>query len=283
MDRWARSSITLLLAIIASLVVAVAPAWAHHKDGHDNGGGHSSSERDGDGDADSDSDTAYTEDNDTNDGNTPNNVPDEGDNQHPSGKDRSVENGGSGTQGKSESNPDDTNGPRRCEGQCGSPDKPNGMGGEDLADQDGNNGCGNDDDFDDDNNGWCGKPKDQIQSTTDERTCEEIMGSKAACDDDVPGSDEKTCVEIMGSKEACDEDDDVLGGVIKREANPKGDDVLGVRFGAGAAPAAPAVAGETVAAPGEVLPFTGAGLVPFAAFGLALLGAGTALVTRTRR
>ena len=42
----------------------------------------------------------------------------------------------------------------------GGPDKPNGSGGVDKADQDGNNGCGNDDDFEDDNEGWCGqKPK----------------------------------------------------------------------------------------------------------------------------
>ncbi len=86
------------------------------------------------------------------------------DNQHPSGKDRSAEHGGSGNQGKSESAPDDNVGPMRNE--CGaSPasdprggctDKPGGSGGIDLQDQDGNNGCGNDDDFDDDNNGHCG-------------------------------------------------------------------------------------------------------------------------------
>jgi hypothetical protein len=117
---------------------------------------------DNDGDADSDSGTTYTEDNDTNDG-TANNVADDGDNAHPSGKDRSVENGGSGTQGKAESNPDDSKGPQRYEGARGD-DKANGPGGKDLADQDGNNGCGNDDDFDDDNNGWCGKPHDQTAS-----------------------------------------------------------------------------------------------------------------------
>ena len=86
------------------------------------------------------------------------------DNQHPSGKDRSAEPGGSGNQGKSESDPDDNVGPMRNEcGQSpaldprgGCTDKPGGSGGMDLADQDGNNGCGNDDDFDDDNNGHCG-------------------------------------------------------------------------------------------------------------------------------
>ena len=66
---------------------------------------------------------------------------------HPSGKDKNEERGGSGTQGKSTSDPDgETN---------GGADKPGGDGGFD-ADQDGNNGCGNDDDFEDDNNGNCG-------------------------------------------------------------------------------------------------------------------------------
>jgi hypothetical protein len=93
----------------------------------------------------------WTEDNDTNDGGTPNNVADAGDNAHPSGKDRSVENGNSGNQGKSQSDPDGNSN--------GGPDKPNGSGGVDKADQDGNNGCGNDDDFEDDNNGNCGGRK----------------------------------------------------------------------------------------------------------------------------
>jgi hypothetical protein len=156
---------SVLAALVALSMLFVSPALAHHKDGHDGGPPHGSDSSqsqqssgggsDHDGDADSDPNTEYTEDNDTNDGGTPNNQPDEGDNRHPSGKDRSVENGGSGNQGKSESDPDgNSNGGR---------DKPNGSGGLDLADQDGNNGCGNDDDFEDDNNGNCGgrqgKPK----------------------------------------------------------------------------------------------------------------------------
>lgn len=112
---------------------------------------------DHDGDADSDESTSYTEETDTNDG-SDGSVDETTDNMHPSGKDRSVEPGKSGNQGKSESNPDDSKGPMRYEGDLGD-DKPQGPGGEDLADQDGNNGCGNDDDFDDDNNGWCGKPR----------------------------------------------------------------------------------------------------------------------------
>lgn len=102
-----------------------------------------------------------TEDNDTtdNDPKAPvgNNVSDEGDNAHPSGKDRSVEHGGSGNQGKTQSDPDnDGHGPDRNSGGI---DQPGRMGGVDKDDQDGNNGCGNDDDFEDDNEGWCGKPK----------------------------------------------------------------------------------------------------------------------------
>lgn len=85
-------------------------------------------------------------------------ISDEGDNAHPSGKDRSVEKGYSYPQGNSQSDPDDNGkGPDRSNG---GPDKPGGTGGVDKEDQDGNNGCGNDDDFEDDNEGWCGqKPK----------------------------------------------------------------------------------------------------------------------------
>ena len=170
--------ILCITAVMALLAVAAVPALAHHRDDHDGGRTSESSETnhqeadqqasstsesqqgqgsDGDGDADNNSDTTYTEDNDTNDGGTPNDVADEGDNQHPSGKDRSVENSPSSNpnQGNAESHPDDSKGPMRYEGGRG-PDKPNGPGGTDLADQDGNNGCGNDDDFNDDNNGHCG-------------------------------------------------------------------------------------------------------------------------------
>ena len=247
---------TVLLAVLALLALQIAPAMAHHKDGHTNGGGDRGSE-------------TVTEDDDG--------IPDDDtDNQHPSGKDRETNDGPTDdVQGQSGSDPDDDGrGPDRSNG---GPDKPGGSGGENLEDQDGNNGCGNDDDFEDDNEGWCGgKPKDDVQGSSEERTCEEIMGSKEACEkDDVLGGDEKTCPELMGSQEACD-DDDVLGGVISRESEPVDDDVLGTRFGATVSPAAQA------AAPTSVLPFTGAGLVPFAALGLALIGAGSALIYRKR-
>src|SRR3954465_7804913 len=67
-------------------------------------------------------------------------------NDHPSGRDRTASAGGSGTQGRSTSDPDGMSN--------GGADKPGGAGGYD-SDHDGNNGCGNDDDFEDDNNGWC--------------------------------------------------------------------------------------------------------------------------------
>jgi hypothetical protein len=95
-----------------------------------------------------------TEDNDS-DG-VPNNVPDDGDNRHPSGRDRSVENGNSGNQGNSPSDPDGMSN--------GGADKPGGTGGVDQHDQDGNNGCGNDDDFEDDNNGKCLGRQDQSEA-----------------------------------------------------------------------------------------------------------------------
>ena len=70
---------------------------------------------------------------------------------HPSGRSRETEAAGSGTQGRSNSDPDGTT-------NAGA-DKPGCPGGFD-SDQDGNNGCGNDDDFEDDNNGWCGRQRD---------------------------------------------------------------------------------------------------------------------------
>jgi hypothetical protein len=197
-----------LIAALVAVFLMAAPAFAGPSKGQGNGqdkkeetsgssssSGKSDKAKDNDGDADSDSRTAYTEDNDTNDGGTPNNVEDGGDNKHPSGKDRSVENGNSGNQGKSESDPDDDGrGPDRSNG---GPDKPNGSGGEDLADQDGNNGCGNDDDFEDDNEGWCGgKPKQD-------------KAGNPPCDADpvMPGN--QPCV--GGGQTPCDKDPNMPG------------------------------------------------------------------------
>jgi hypothetical protein len=129
---------------------------------------------DHDGDHDSDPSTAHEDDHSTSD---------EGDNAHPSGKDRSVENGGSGNQGKAESNPDDSKGPQRYEGAKGD-DKSQGPGGTDTDDQDGNNGCGQDDDFDDDNNGWCGKP---AATTTPDDDGDDVGGDDT---ERCPGADD---------------------------------------------------------------------------------------------
>lgn len=116
-----------LSAIGSSLLVAtlgLAPAGAEARSGQ----------------ARTSESTSFTEDSDTNDGGTPNNVEDDGDNRRPSGRDRSVEQGGSGNQGASTSDPDDDgSGPDRSNG---GPDQPNGSGGVDLADQDGTRGNG---------------------------------------------------------------------------------------------------------------------------------------------
>jgi hypothetical protein len=261
---------------------------------------------DHDGDADSNSNTAYTEDNDTNDGGTPNNVSDSGDNRHPSGKDRSVENGKSGTQGKSESNPDDSKGPMRYEGVQGD-DKPNGPGGTDLADQDGNNGCGNDDDFDDDNNGWCGRPTKVKPSDVNKPTCphgstmgangkcetpktcpegstmtangkcDQVLGEviiQPTCPDDTVMDAEGNCLETNPSRP----EDEVLNELIERDDNParpEGPSVLGVRL-------SPALA-QPVAVAGAVLPFTGGQALSFliAAFALILAGAAAMMFRRS--
>jgi hypothetical protein len=261
----ASGALVALAAVFALLLAVAVPALAHHKEDHSQGNAASqedsaendkgNSGKDNDGDADDDPNTAYTEDDDTNDGGTPNNVPDDGDNAHPSGKDRSVENGGSGNQGKSESDPDDDGrGPDRSNG---GPDKPNGSGGVDKADQDGNNGCGNDDDFEDDNEGWCGrKPKPAKPAPV------------APCDKDatMPGTQPCTTVEAP----------DVKPNVVTRPGRPKTPAVvLGERLERGDEP------GSTVAARGPetqplggVLPFTGASILVYLGAGLALTGTG---------
>ena len=330
------SAVLAVMAVLALLLLASVPAMAHHKDDHGQGGGSDAAAaqesdakgdngkpaKDNDGDADSNSSTAYTEDNDTNDGDTPNNVPDDGDNAHPSGKDRSVENGGSGNQGNSESDPDDDGrGPDRSNGGA---DKPNGPGGTDKADQDGNNGCGNDDDFEDDNEGWCGKPPAKPAPTKPVRPevkpagpcdADDRMNGTQPCKEDKPKPCEadagmtgtepcldadvlptEPCVDdatMAGGAEACDKDGDedagVLGGVITRPATPdveveEGPDVLGERL-------SQPVEGEGVVAAaaergasflGRQLPFTGSALLGFGAIAVGLLLAGAGILA-TRR
>ena len=234
--------------LLAMFVLGSAPAVAGGKD-PDKGGG-----------------SGYTEDNDTNDGDTPNNVADEGDNKHPSGKDRSVEHGKGGTQGKSDSDPDGD--------ENGGLDKANGTGGDDSADQDGNNGCGNDDDFEDDNNGNCGKPKDDEPPV--------VGGTPPPCDKDstMPGVQPCDEDDVDGGVITSPPDDDVDGGVI---TSPPDDDVLGGRiYRPGARPTAPAVAAAALTR-GGALPFTGGGdMVPYAVLALGLIAVG-ALVLRGRR
>lgn len=136
-----------VFVIALSLLVAVlaAPALADHDNGKGKSRDHARSEEPRGSKAEN-----------SDDGEKPF---DEEPNDHPSGKDRSEEPGGSGTQGKSTSDPDsDANGgaDKPCEllEDCAAE-----QGGFD-DDRDGNNGCGNDDDFEDDNNGWCGKPEE---------------------------------------------------------------------------------------------------------------------------
>ena len=292
--RGALSALSIIAMIVALVALFSVPALAHHKDGHDNGSDKKSessaseSGSDHDGDADSDSDTAYTEDNDSNDGGTPNNVEDDGDNAHPSGKDRSVENGKSGNQGKSESDPDDNGrGPDRTNGGA---DKPNGSGGVDAADQDGNNGCGNDDDFEDDNEGWCGgKPKPTVESKKlcpagTDNAGQEMKNLKDCDEEDVlstqlcPAGTDKAG-QAMTSLKDCEEDD-VLGRTDEAAPKPlaRPDTVLGnviQRSG-------PQVAAEQSQPAAAVLPFTGADLTIFAGIALGLILAGT-LALRVRK
>ncbi len=139
----------------------------------------------------------------------------EGDNAHPSGKDRSVEPGKSLTQGKAQSDPDDTEkGPERSSGKS---DKPfNGQGGIDRADQDGNNGCGNDDDFEDDNEGWCGqKPKNDKPECNNEDcdpSCEKDCDEP--CEEDCTDDCDEPCTEDCEPNDPQDpKEPEVLGAV----------------------------------------------------------------------
>ncbi len=290
----ASGALVVLAAVFALMLAGAVPASAHHKDQHsqgpasaseDEGKGSEASQdaKDNDGDADSDSDsgTAYTEDDDTNDGNTPNNVPDDGDNAHPSGKDRSVENGGSGNQGSSESDPDDDGrGPDRSNG---GPDKPNGSGGVDKADQDGNNGCGNDDDFEDDNEGWCGrKPKPAPPAVAAEGPCDAdaTMPGTQPCKDD--GSKPCDADATMPGTQPCDKNEaDVRPNVVTRPGKPAVPTVvLGERLARPEQPAAPLAARQPAQPLGGVLPFTGASLLAFVGAGLILIGAGIVAVRK---
>jgi hypothetical protein len=153
------------------------------------------------------SDTTETEDTDSND-DTPNNVVDDGDDYHPSGKDRSVEPGGSGNQGKAAHDPDDDgNGPDNSNGGL---DQPDGPGGDDLADQDGNNGCGNDDDFEDDNEGRClgregapgQQPDDDDEVIDDDDDEEEVIE-----DDDEVDEDEVIDEDVLHEGEERDDEE----------------------------------------------------------------------------
>ena len=203
----------------------------------------------------------HTEDNDTNDNGTPNNVSDEGDNQHPSGKDRSVENGRSGNQGRSASDPDDDGkGPDRTNG---GPDKPNGSGGADKADQDDNNGCGNDDDFEDDNEGWCSPgPEGGRIIPTPFASLTPTPDVSLTPDAVLPDVDEEP-----GVDEEPETPDSVLGETL-HDGQPGGPSVLGDRVN-------PAVEPST-------LPFTGGSVVTIIIIAMALIVAG-ALVMKARR
>jgi hypothetical protein len=142
----AATSLALVFGLGGTAVAASKSASAHAGSGSDRGS------------------VVVTEDTDTNDGGVPDGVVDAGDDAHPSGNDRSVEPGGSGTQGSAGSEPDGNGtGPERDNGGI---DQADGPGGTDLADQDGNNGCGNDDDFEDDNEGNCGPRRAPIVPTT---------------------------------------------------------------------------------------------------------------------
>jgi hypothetical protein len=222
--------------------------------------------------------STWTEDNDTNDGGTANNVVDAGDNKHPSGKDRSVEHGRSGVQGNATSDPDDDGrGPDRSNG---GPDKPNGSGGVDLADQDHNNGCGNDDDFEDDNEGWCGgKPK------AEQPEAEKPAGQPAEAEKPSAAVNVDRGISPVAEAPA----GDVLGAGVENEVAAAGGaelpagEVLDSSAERPAAVSARAAAAPAAAVLGGALAFTGASTGLLVTAAIALLAVGLLLVRTTRR
>ncbi len=236
--------------------------------------GGASRQRDHDGDADADGSTTITEDTDTNDPDKED-VADDGDNLHPSGKDRSVEHGNSAAnpnQGKAESDPDDDGrGPDRTNG---GPDKPGGSGGLDLADQDGNNGCGNDDDFEDDNEGLCGsKRPDEARRATETCPIDTSMTNDAVCGDEVAATVE----------EAVERDGEIVGSSRQaaKARRDGGSGVLGVRMARAAGRAVVGAVRSADAVLGAALPFTGGVLTAYVAIGLGAIVTGS-LITRRR-
>lgn len=183
----ARRVLTGTAALLVALVTGLGPASAD--DGNGNGRGNGPGSERG---RDREESAAVTEDTDTNDGGTPDDVADDGDNAHPSGRDRSVEDG-DGTQGRSSSDPDDDGrGPDRSNGGA---DKPDGPGGVDPADQDGNNGCGNDDDFEDDNEGWCGR-RPQSGSAPAAAQEDRPPSSGHPCEGEMADGDRERCAHV---------------------------------------------------------------------------------------
>lgn len=272
------------LAVAFTIGLGIAPAAAAAADHAGPSRGASEDHR-----AQRDAQVAPTEDTDSNDGGTPNGVVDSGDDQHPSGRDRSVEPGGSGNQGNTSADPDDDGrGPDRSNGGT---DVPDGVGGFDKADQDRNNGCGNDDDFEDDNEGWCGhhpRPDhaDEHRGETDAVDHEvDTTGHVAARDAQVA----RATGHVPTPTGTVDEGE-VLGLELERTAPS----AAAVRAASSSAPARAALADVGAAdvgaaevaatsAPSGTLPFTGFELVPLAMVGAGLVGAGVVLRRRAAR
>ena len=187
----------------------------------------------------------------------------------PGNANRDVENGGSGTQGKSHSNPDGegVDKPYEAAGQAAES--------QGDSDFDGNNGCGNDADFADDNNGNCGGLKKGHTKEREEGGSTEVggeTGSKPIVhtpQTDVLANGE-TVTQPAGTAAA-------LGSV----ADTQGAQVLGVQY---ERPAAAAAAGAETrpvarvlsagAERGAALARTGSGLGLLAVVALVLIGAG---------
>ena len=197
----------------------------------------------------------------------------------PGSADREVEPGGSGYQGKSNSNPDG-------EGV----DKPYAAAGQDAetqgeSDYDGNNGCGNDTDFADDNNGNCGKPdKDRGPDDGGEGGGEVAAtgGENKTTGNALATTGEVTSGQTAGETASSAQ---VLGIQIERSAAPAASAAVATNAAPaeGAAAGGAAVLGAQVERGAVALARTGFPLALLALAGAALVGGGAAMRRFSRK
>jgi hypothetical protein len=193
---------------------------------------------------------------------------------HPGRNERQLEKGGSGTQGKSQSNPDGggVDKPYPADGQpAGSQQGDYGPDEVNADDFDGNNGCGNDTDFSDDNNGNCGGLK---KGHDDEVVDDEVDEDDVVVDDDKAVVDDtQDTGAVLSANETATESAQVMGIQIERAPETL----------AATAPAAQVLGMQIERSAPASLAATGLPLGLAAVAGFGLIGGGLAARRAARR